>query len=618
MAGRRVLLFGASGFLGSQVGDALDHDPRVGTVIRVGRQRADRPGTRWISHDLIAADADKLAALVRSVRPDAVINCAGRLSGDVVQLVEANVLVTARMIEAVAREAPAARLVMLGSAAEYGPTPYGEPVGEDHAASPIAAYGVTRLASTQLVRLAVSGQRLDAAVLRVFSPIGPGVPPENLLGRAAASIRVALSSGEDTVVLGPLGAYRDFVDIRDVATAVTAAALADQVKEPVLNVGSGRPVQCREVVNLLAEIAGFTGQVVETDPPSERSGSVDWSVADLSRIERSLGWITSYTLRASVEASWHGGELGPHGRAGLTGSAKTGSGSLPMAVRRRSRTGPHGGVGPTTGITDAVIQLQNYQDGRLDALATAGFSLAVIDLARDAGSSYFTTDEITQLKGAGTKVLAYFEIGSIENFRPDFATLKEHDGHLFLNEWPSWPGEYFVRYWDHRWWSWTIKPRIDRALAAGFDGVYLDTPLAYWELDLGLVPGEQRDSLARKMVDLIARISRYGKAAKPGFLVFPNNSPELRRYPGYTEAIDGIGMESMFFKPTDIPCTEPYCATNLNEARELRKAGKIVLAIDYANKPENIATAYRRYREEHFIGYVGVRELNTIRPACPE
>jgi NDP-hexose 4-ketoreductase len=337
MAGRRVLLFGASGFLGSQVGAALDHDSRAGTVTRVGRPRAGQPGAGWISHDLVAAGTDELAALIRRVRPDAVINCAGRLSGDIVQLAEANVLVTARLIEAVSREAPAARLVVLGSAAEYGPTPHGLPVGEDRAANPIAAYGVTRLASTQLVRLAVSEERLDAAVLRVFSPIGPGVPPESLIGRAAASMRTALRNGEDTIVLGPLGAYRDFVDVRDVATAITAAALADQVKEPVLNVGGGRPVRCREAVHLLARIAGFSGRVVETDPPSVRSGSVDWSAADLSRIERSLGWTPGYDLRASVEASWHHGEPAPRragparAHAGLTGSATTGSGSFTHA-----------------------------------------------------------------------------------------------------------------------------------------------------------------------------------------------------------------------------------------------------------------------------------------------
>jgi nucleoside-diphosphate-sugar epimerase len=153
------------------------------------------------------------------------------------------------------------------------------------------------------------------------------VPPENLIGRAAASMRAALRNGAHTVVLGPLGAYRDFVDVRDVATAITAAALADQVKEPVLNVGSGRPVRCRETVGLLAQIAGFTGRVVEADPPSARSGSVDWSAADLGRIERSIGWTPTYDLRASVEASWYHGEPGPDERAELIGSATTGSGS---------------------------------------------------------------------------------------------------------------------------------------------------------------------------------------------------------------------------------------------------------------------------------------------------
>jgi NDP-hexose 4-ketoreductase len=312
MADRRVLLFGASGFLGTEVGAALDRDRRAGTVIRAGRQRAAQPGAGWVSHDLLAAGTDDLAALVQGARPDAVISCVGRLSGDTAQLVEANVLVTARLVEAVARSAPAARLVVLGSAAEYGPVPYGRQSGEDDPVRPDAAYGVTRLASTQLVRLAVSQGRLDAVVLRVFNPIGPRVPPENLLGRAVARMREALRNYQDKVVLGPLDAYRDFVDVRDVAAAIAGAALADQVTEPVLNVGSGRPVRCREAVGLLAEISGFTGRVVETHPPSQRSSSVDWSAADVTRIERSLGWTPGYDLRASVEASWASALPAPH------------------------------------------------------------------------------------------------------------------------------------------------------------------------------------------------------------------------------------------------------------------------------------------------------------------
>ncbi len=305
---RRVLLFGASGFLGAEVGAALDRDPRVGTVIRVGSQRASQQKAGWVKHDLIAADTAELATLVRHARPDAVINCAGRLSGGTVQLVEANVLVTARLLEAIGGQAPTSRLVMLGSAAEYGPVPHGQLVGEDFPANPVTPYGVTRLTSTRLVELAVLQEQVDATVLRVFNPIGPGVPPQSMLGQAVAGMRAALGRGEDTVALGPLDTYRDFVDVRDVATAVVAAALADQVKEPVLNVGTGRPVRCRDLVALLAEVAGFTGRVAETSPPSIQSAPVDWSAADLSRVRRSLGWAPAYDLRTSVTASWRCGE----------------------------------------------------------------------------------------------------------------------------------------------------------------------------------------------------------------------------------------------------------------------------------------------------------------------
>lgn len=267
-------------------------------------------------------------------------------------------------------------------------------------------------------------------------------------------------------------------------------------------------------------------------------------------------------------------------------------------------------------IGSAVVQLQGYAGGRLDALAAGGYDLAVIDLARDAGSAYFSRDEIRRAQASNTKVLAYFEIGSLEDFRPDHASLRRRHPDLFLNEWPTWPGEYFVRYWDTRWWDLAVRPRIDRALAAGFDGVFLDSTSAFEEIDAALVPGETRETLGAKMADLIVRISAYGKAAGPGFLVFPNNSPELRRYPGYVTGIDGIAMESLFFRRTGSRCEQPYCASNLESARALRAAGKTVLAIDYTDAPDEIAGVCARYQQEGFVGYVAEPALATVRPPC--
>src|SRR5206468_1837433 len=82
----------------------------------------------------------------------------------------------------------------------------------------------TKLAGTCLVRTARAAG-LDAVVLRVFNAVGAGMPANTLPGRVAAQLRTALRGGGE-VRLGSLDTVRDFVDIRDIADAALAAALA--------------------------------------------------------------------------------------------------------------------------------------------------------------------------------------------------------------------------------------------------------------------------------------------------------------------------------------------------------------------------------------------------------
>ncbi|MFI0423433.1 endo alpha-1,4 polygalactosaminidase [Spongiactinospora sp. 9N601] len=264
-----------------------------------------------------------------------------------------------------------------------------------------------------------------------------------------------------------------------------------------------------------------------------------------------------------------------------------------------------------SGVTSFTYVLDGYPKGRLDAVARAPQPLAIIDLSRDGTTAgYFTAAEIARVKKTGKRVLAYMEIGSIERFRSEYAD------DLTLNTWTDWPDERFVRYWKPAWWSRVIKPRLDQALRAGFDGVYLDTPLAYEEIDLSLVPGETRHTLGRKMTGLIVRISRYVKQARPGFQVVPQNSPELRHHPGYTAAIDGIGMEELFYQATDRRCTASWCRENLADTLALRRQGKAVLATDYATRPANVRAACAGHRRHGFAGNVTVVALDRVSPPC--
>ncbi|MFC3494595.1 endo alpha-1,4 polygalactosaminidase [Glycomyces rhizosphaerae] len=258
-----------------------------------------------------------------------------------------------------------------------------------------------------------------------------------------------------------------------------------------------------------------------------------------------------------------------------------------------------------------IYQLSGYADDRLDALAAAPHDAAVIDLARDGGEDYFTAEEISALKDSGKSVYAYFTMGSIETYRPEHADVAAAD--LVLNQWGDWPDEYFVKYWDQQWWDLVMAPRLDQAAAAGYDGVYLDVPNAYEEIDLALVPGETRESLAQKMADLVITADEH---AGEDLRILVQNSPELREFPGYVDAIDGIGIEELFFLNADEPCTEDWCAENLDNTRTIRDAGKLILAVDYASETEHIAEACARYEEEGFAGAVAGVDLDAIYPPC--
>jgi nucleoside-diphosphate-sugar epimerase len=290
----RVLLFGAGGFLGRHVREVLAPDTEL---ICPGRAECD----------LLGIELAALTELVRTTAPDAVVNCTGRLGGSGYQLVGANTLVTAKLIEAVSTGARRARLIRIGSAGEYGPVPTGHGVSEADSPRPVSEYGLSHLAATRLVELACAAGRLDAAVLRVFNPIGPGLSTENVLGRALVLLRQAATQGTGHIALGSLDAYRDFVDVRDVARAVRAAVRAPVLPQRLFNIGTGRAVATRHAVRLLAQAAGFGGEIregVTGVPGAGRTADIPWMCADASAATRVLGWTPSYDLTDSVKALW--------------------------------------------------------------------------------------------------------------------------------------------------------------------------------------------------------------------------------------------------------------------------------------------------------------------------
>jgi nucleoside-diphosphate-sugar epimerase len=249
------------------------------------------------------------------VSPDVVVNCTGRLDGSGYQLLLANTLVNSKLLEAIAGVDSRTRFVRLGSAGEYGRVAHGAAVTEEAPAHPVSEYGLSHLTATRMTELALAEQRVDAVTLRVFNPIGAGMRA-NVLGHAATRLREAVDKNGASITMGPLSAYRDFVDARDVASAVVAAAFADPLPASVFNVGSGQAVATRDAVRLLADLAGFTGEIREERPDSSRSSGVDWMLADISRARSHLRWQPAYELTDSIKTIWEqvAGERRQHDR----------------------------------------------------------------------------------------------------------------------------------------------------------------------------------------------------------------------------------------------------------------------------------------------------------------
>ena len=288
----RILLLGADGFLGRHAAATLRELPGA-TVLTGGRRPAHD-----LAVDLATAGPGALADRLGQLAVDVVVNFAGAVSGSAVTLSEVNARGPAVLCEALREGAPQARLVHIGSAGEYGVCDPGSSLAETAQACPVGVYGATKLAGS----LAVAGSALDAVVLRVFNPVGPGSPAGSLPGRLAGELRRAEPGG--VVEVGDLSAYRDFVDARDIARAVALTVRADRPLPRVINLGSGQAQQVRAIADGLVLAAGFDGRIDESGAGSERSAAVSWQQADISLAAQELGWKPEITLGETLRDLW--------------------------------------------------------------------------------------------------------------------------------------------------------------------------------------------------------------------------------------------------------------------------------------------------------------------------
>ena len=287
-----VLVIAGNSFIGRAVRDEL------------GRQGWHVVSTSRHDGDCMycdVRDAASVSAIIERHRPEAIVQCAGvtdaREAGD---FYRTHVQGTLNLLEAVRRHVPRSPVVLIGSAAEYGPVEAEHlPVTESHPCVPATFYGASKLAQTHIGQVAASSWGLRVRTARLFNVIGAGLPTQYFLASITQRLR-SLPPGA-TFPVRNLHATRDFVEVRDAATAIVGL-LAPEIPSIVYNVASGQETSLREVTVYLGELAGgmtpTEGEAVEARVNTQRSQG------DGSLLRETIGWEPRFDWRDGVRACW--------------------------------------------------------------------------------------------------------------------------------------------------------------------------------------------------------------------------------------------------------------------------------------------------------------------------
>ena len=299
----KALITGVAGFSGCHLVARLRQEPQMQVFgLDIGPAApTHQPLAGYWKADL--SDFDQVRAVVRSVSPHVIFNLAGLAGGPAPALYRVNTLAAVNLLEAARVETPAARLLLIGSAAEYGRVEASEmPITEKRACNPVGAYGASKLAMTRAALDYAQGG-LAVSVARPFNLIGAGIPRHLVVGAVLERALAALKEPAEPVVrVGRLDTERDYLAVEDAVDAYVRIAMGSHTGE-VFNVCSGEP---RTILSVIERLLARSPRPVrlETDPSLVRPGDVPTSYGSWEHLHEVTGFRPSIALDSAIETAW--------------------------------------------------------------------------------------------------------------------------------------------------------------------------------------------------------------------------------------------------------------------------------------------------------------------------
>jgi len=305
--GKRVLVTGADGFIGSHVTEAL---AGAGAQVRALCLYNSQGKLGWLDHT--PADLrSKLDVRLGDIRDARLMEEACREVEVVFHLaaliaipysyiapqsfVQTNVEGTLNVLEG-CRRAGVTRLVHTSTSEVYG-TPESLPIRESHPLQAQSPYAATKVAADQLALSYHLSFGVPVTVLRPFNTYGP----RQSTRAVTATILSQLLDGRETVQLGRLDTRRDLTFVTDVVAGFLAAGEAPGIEGMVIQLGTGKSVTIGELFEMACRVAGKKARAVHDDRRMRPEASeVTALESDASLARERLGWQPATSLEEGL------------------------------------------------------------------------------------------------------------------------------------------------------------------------------------------------------------------------------------------------------------------------------------------------------------------------------
>lgn len=306
----RLLITGGAGFIGSHIAErALKRDWTVGVLDDLSSGRRDNVPTGAEFFEVDIRDQSAVAAAFADFKPTAVSHQAAQASVAISvrePQLDAAINITGSLNILTSCVTHNVERIVFASTggAIYGEVPPGQKASVDFNPVPISPYACSKLSVEKYLECFRQEHGLNYTILRYANVYGPRQDPHGEAGVVAIFCNRILA-GESIRVnamkqAGDDGCIRDYVYIDDVAGA-NLAALAGEISDPILNVGTGCETTTRQLADILQQ---KLDNRIDVQPADKRPGDIERSVLNVDRLVELRGPVTGIEDGLAATAAW--------------------------------------------------------------------------------------------------------------------------------------------------------------------------------------------------------------------------------------------------------------------------------------------------------------------------